>query len=57
MSGHATRANEAGDRRGGGRGRTGGALDTLSLPPGHYELVCNHPGHYRAGVFAELDVI
>ena len=29
---------------------------TLTLPPGRYELVCNYPGHYRAGMYAELDV-
>lgn len=29
---------------------------TLHLKPGRYELVCNLPGHYRAGMYAELDV-
>ncbi len=29
---------------------------TLNLSPGRYELVCNLPGHYRAGMYAELDV-
>ncbi len=29
---------------------------TLTLAPGRYELVCNLPGHYAAGMFAELDV-
>ncbi|OIK25480.1 hypothetical protein [Streptomyces malaysiense] len=29
---------------------------TLTLRPGHYELVCNLPGHYRAGMYTELDV-
>ena len=29
---------------------------TLSLPAGRYELVCNERGHYRAGMYAELDV-
>jgi len=29
---------------------------TLTLPPGRYELVCNLPGHYAAGMYAELTV-
>ena len=29
---------------------------TVDLKPGRYELVCNVVGHYRAGMFAELDV-
>jgi uncharacterized cupredoxin-like copper-binding protein len=29
---------------------------TLALPAGHYELLCNVPGHYLAGMFAELTV-
>ena len=29
---------------------------TLTLRPGRYELVCNEPGHYAAGMHAELDV-
>ena len=29
---------------------------TLTLAPGRYELVCNYAGHYRAGMYAELDV-
>ncbi len=29
---------------------------TLDLRPGRYELVCNLPGHYAAGMYAELDV-
>jgi hypothetical protein len=29
---------------------------SLTLPTGRYELVCNLPGHYAAGMFAELDV-
>lgn len=27
---------------------------TLSLPAGHYALICNLPGHYRAGMRADL---
>jgi hypothetical protein len=43
---------------GSGDGITPGATGwiTLSLPPGRYELLCNLPGHYAAGMFAELDV-
>jgi uncharacterized cupredoxin-like copper-binding protein len=29
---------------------------TLTLAPGHYELLCNIPGHYAAGAYTELDV-
>ncbi|MFG6193450.1 plastocyanin/azurin family copper-binding protein [Nonomuraea sp. JJY05] len=29
---------------------------TLTLQPGRYELICNFPGHYAAGMRAELDV-
>lgn len=29
---------------------------TLHLNPGRYELICNLPGHYAMGMFAELDV-
>lgn len=29
---------------------------SLDLKPGRYELVCNIPGHYAAGMYAELDV-
>lgn len=29
---------------------------TLTLKPGHYALICNLPGHYRAGQFADLTV-
>ena len=29
---------------------------TLTLAAGRYELVCNLPGHYAAGMVAELDV-
>lgn len=35
-------------------GRTGWV--TLTLRPGRYELLCNLPGHYAAGMYAELDV-
>lgn len=29
---------------------------SLDLPAGRYELVCNLPGHYTAGMYAELTV-
>ena len=29
---------------------------TITLAPGHYELVCNLAGHYRSGMFTELTV-
>jgi uncharacterized cupredoxin-like copper-binding protein len=29
---------------------------TLTLPAGRYELLCNLPGHYAAGMYAELTV-
>ncbi|GAA3806275.1 hypothetical protein GCM10022206_51090 [Streptomyces chiangmaiensis] len=28
---------------------------TTTLEPGRYELVCNFPGHYAAGMYTELD--
>ncbi|MGE5225724.1 MAG: sulfocyanin-like copper-binding protein [Planctomycetaceae bacterium] len=43
---------------GSGEGIAAGSLGwvTLDLPAGRYELICNLPGHYAAGMFAELDV-
>lgn len=29
---------------------------TLRLPVGRYEIVCNLPGHYTAGMYSELDI-
>jgi uncharacterized cupredoxin-like copper-binding protein len=29
---------------------------TVQLPAGRYELICNLPGHYAAGMYAELTV-
>lgn len=29
---------------------------TLTLPPGRYELLCNLPGHYGAGIYTQLTV-
>ena len=44
--------------RGAGIGIRSGATSwvTLTLAPGRYELVCNLPGHYAAGMYTELDV-
>ena len=43
---------------GAGEGIAPGAMGwvSLHLDPGRYELICNLPGHYAAGMFAELDV-
>jgi uncharacterized cupredoxin-like copper-binding protein len=43
---------------GAGEGIDAGAESwvTLHLAPGRYELVCNEPGHYAKGMYAELDV-
>lgn len=30
---------------------------TVTLPPGRYELVCNLPGHYAAGMYFQLTVL
>lgn len=29
---------------------------TVYLPPGRYELACNQPGHYEAGMYTQLTV-
>ena len=29
---------------------------SLNLKPGHYALICNIPGHYSAGMYADFDV-
>ena len=41
-----------------GEGITSGSAGwtTLTLPPGRYELVCNLPNHYAAGMYQELTV-
>ena len=43
---------------GSGDGISPGAASwvTLTLAPGRYELICNLPGHYAAGMYTELDV-
>ncbi|MFE9491255.1 hypothetical protein ACFYNF_33245 [Streptomyces sp. NPDC006641] len=52
--GEASRSCGAGAGDGIAPGTTGWI--TLTLRPGHYELVCNIPGHYLAGMYTELDV-
>ncbi len=41
-----------------GEGLTSGAVGwtTVTLPPGRYELICNEPNHYAAGMYQELVV-
>ena len=29
---------------------------TLDMKPGHYALICNLPGHYAAGMYADFTV-
>lgn len=29
---------------------------TVNLPAGRYELICNYPGHYTAGMYGQLTV-
>jgi uncharacterized cupredoxin-like copper-binding protein len=52
--GEASRSCSAGAGEGIAAGSTGWV--TVLLRPGRYELVCNIAGHYRAGMYAELDV-
>ena len=44
---------------GSGQGIAPGASSwvTITLAPGRYELVCNLPGHYAAGMYTQLTVI
>jgi len=46
------------DGEGAGEGIVSGASGwmTVTLAPGHYELVCNLAGHYASGMFTELTV-
>jgi len=46
------------DGEGAGKGIAPGASGwmTITLAPGHYELVCNLAGHYTAGMFTQLTV-
>ncbi len=49
-------SNNGGPGAGEGLHPGGTGWTTLHLRPGRYELLCNLPGHYAAGMFAELDV-
>lgn len=49
-------SNNSGPGAGEGLRPGGTGWTTLDLQPGRYELICNLPGHYAAGMFAELDV-
>jgi len=49
-------SNNCGPGAGEGLRPGGTGWTTLHLRPGRYEVVCNLPGHYAAGMFAELDV-
>ncbi|WP_166788289.1 MULTISPECIES: sulfocyanin-like copper-binding protein [Cryobacterium] len=44
--------------QGAGEGITPGAASwvTMDLAPGRYEVLCNLPGHYPAGMYSELTV-
>ncbi|MGW2642889.1 sulfocyanin-like copper-binding protein [Streptomyces sp. NPDC001348] len=52
--GEASRTCGAGTGHGIASGTRG--WTTLKLRPGRYELLCNYPGHYAAGMYAELVV-
>ncbi len=43
---------------GAGDGIDPGAIGwvSLNLPRGNYEMICNLPGHYASGMYAELRV-
>lgn len=52
--GEASRSGAAGTGDGIEPGTAG--WTTLNLPAGRYELICNLPGHYAAGMYAQLTV-
>jgi len=52
--GEASRSGGAGAGDGIAPGASGWV--TLTLAPGHYELVCNLPRHYAAGMYTQLNV-
>jgi uncharacterized cupredoxin-like copper-binding protein len=49
-------SDNCGANTGDGIAPGGASWTTVTLQPGRYELVCNVPGHYAAGMYAELDV-
>ena len=56
---HGSRGEASGSCAAGtGDGITAGSTGwvTLKLPAGRYEIVCNLPGHYAAGMHTEFDV-
>ena len=59
-AGDLLKGNEADER--GNVGEIGGVPPgqartlNLTLKPGHYSLICNLPGHYRTGQFADFYV-
>ena len=60
MKGTTVNVAKAGKLIGGiaGAGLRAGASKTvaLSLPPGHYVLLCNLPAHYKSGQYAAFTV-
>ncbi len=49
-------SNDCGAGSGEGVRPGGAGWFTVTLAPGRYELLCNLPGHYAAGMYTELDV-
>jgi len=49
-------SNTCGSGVGEGIAPTSSSWVTVTLPRGRYELVCNLPGHYAAGMYAQLTV-
>jgi uncharacterized cupredoxin-like copper-binding protein len=49
-------SNSCGSGSGDGIRPGAAGWSTLTLAPGRYELICNLPGHYAAGMYTELDV-
>jgi uncharacterized cupredoxin-like copper-binding protein len=49
-------SHNCGAGEGGGIAPGSTGWTTLTLQPGRYELICNFPGHYAAGMRAELDI-
>ncbi len=49
-------ANSCGEGDGDGIAPGAASWVTMTLPPGDYELLCNLPGHYPAGMYVTLHV-
>jgi uncharacterized cupredoxin-like copper-binding protein len=49
-------SNTCGSGTGEGIAPASSSWTTLTLAPGRYELVCNIPGHYAAGMYTQLTV-